>query len=59
MSSMDGKTALRVLLVGVALGLFVGVSAVFGWAHETPAALGFFTFAGVIIGAEAGRRGKS
>jgi hypothetical protein len=39
------------LPVAIALGVLVGVSAAFGWAKVTPAAEGFFTFCGVVIGA--------
>lgn len=42
--------AVRALLTAVAVGLLVGGGAALGWARETPAALGFFTFAGVVIG---------
>ena len=49
---------LRALLIAVGAGVLVGVCAALGWARETPAALGFFTFAGVCIGARAVRPPK-
>jgi hypothetical protein len=50
----------RLLLDAVVCGVIVGVFAVFGWARETPEALGFFTFTGVLIGGQRppARRGR-
>lgn len=51
MRSILGRPESRALLAAMALGLLVGVTAVFGWAKVSPAAEGFFTFCGVLIGA--------
>lgn len=44
------QPGIRELLFAVAIGLVVGVCAAFGWAKETPEALGFFTFTGALYG---------